>query len=81
MGNNGVAFCSVIPFLSKIDVLIFELSSYMLEEIVNFQADIAYITNIADDHLDRYKTKQDYIDTKFNLIRYHSKKNNFYKKH
>ena len=79
LGNNGVAFCSVIPFLSKIDVLVFELSSYMLEEIVNFQADIAYITNIADDHLDRYKTKQDYVDTKFNLIRYHSKKTIFIK--
>ena len=46
-----------------------ELSSFQLDGIFDFRADIAVLTNITPDHLDRYDHKfENYIDSKFRIL-------------
>ncbi|MDE6654271.1 MAG: UDP-N-acetylmuramoyl-L-alanine--D-glutamate ligase [Muribaculaceae bacterium] len=51
------------------DVYVIELSSFQLENMYDFRANIAIIMNITPDHLDRYDYKmQNYIDAKFRIL-------------
>ncbi|MEG1737509.1 MAG: UDP-N-acetylmuramoyl-L-alanine--D-glutamate ligase [Odoribacter sp.] len=46
-----------------------ELSSFQLDGMFRFRADIAILTNITPDHLDRYDHKfENYIDSKFRIL-------------
>lgn len=48
---------------------VIELSSFQLDNMYDFKADIAILLNITPDHLDRYDYKmQNYIDSKFRII-------------
>lgn len=50
-------------------VYVIELSSFQLDNMYNFKADIAVITNITPDHLDRYDYKmENYVDAKFRIL-------------
>lgn len=52
------------------DVYVIELSSFQLDNMYDFKADIAVLLNITPDHLDRYDYKmQNYVDAKFRIIR------------
>lgn len=51
------------------DVYVIELSSFQLENMYGFKANIAVMMNITPDHLDRYDYKmQNYINAKFRII-------------
>lgn len=50
------------------DYYVLELSSFQLDGMFEFKADIAILLNITPDHLDRYDYKfQNYIDSKFRI--------------
>lgn len=50
------------------DYYIIELSSFQLDNMYHFRADIAVLMNITPDHLDRYDYKmQNYINAKFRI--------------
>jgi len=50
------------------DYYVIELSSFQLDGLVEFKADIAVLLNITPDHLDRYDYKmQNYVDSKFRI--------------
>ncbi len=52
------------------DVYVIELSSFQLENMYDFKANIAVMLNITPDHLDRYEYKmENYINAKFRIIR------------
>ena len=52
------------------DCYVIELSSFQLDNMYDFKADIAILMNITPDHLDRYDHQmQNYIDAKFRIIR------------
>lgn len=52
------------------DVYVIELSSFQLENMYDFKANVAVMLNITPDHLDRYEYKmQNYINAKFRIIR------------
>lgn len=55
VGNIGVPFSSMVSDMKACDVAVVELSSYQLERCPTFRPDIAVITNITPDHLDRYE--------------------------
>ncbi len=78
-GNIGIPLGKVVDKIASYDVLLLEISSYMLEEIQFFHPQIAVITNLGKDHLDRYANFKKYLKTKFNLIRYTEKKAIFIK--
>ena len=54
VGNIGVPFSSMVREMSPGDVAVVELSSYQLERSPALRPDVAVITNITPDHLDRY---------------------------
>ncbi|MDL2221663.1 UDP-N-acetylmuramoyl-L-alanine--D-glutamate ligase [Parabacteroides sp. OttesenSCG-928-N08] len=50
-------------------VYVIELSSFQLDNMYTFKADIAILLNITPDHLDRYEyTMQNYVDSKLRII-------------
>ena len=57
---------------------VIELSSFQLDNMYEFKADIAVLLNITPDHLDRYQhCIQNYIDTKFRILHNQTKKDAF----
>jgi len=66
-GNIGKSFAWQVAE-NKYDAYVLELSSFQLDGIIDYRPDIAIITNISPDHLDRYEYKyQKYIDSKFRI--------------
>jgi UDP-N-acetylmuramoylalanine--D-glutamate ligase len=66
-GNIGKSFAWQVAD-DDYDVYVLELSSFQLDGIVNYKPNIAVITNISPDHLDRYDYKyENYIDSKFRI--------------
>jgi len=68
-GNIGTAFSSYAIEKGDIDFIVLELSSFQLELIDRFRADVAAILNITPDHLDRYNSFEEYAEIKFNIFK------------
>jgi len=68
-GNIGQSFAYQVA-REKFDYYVLEISSFMLDDMYHFRADVAVILNITADHLDRYDHKmENYVDSKFRMIR------------
>jgi len=66
-GNIGKSFAWQVAE-DKYDAYVLELSSFQLDGIIEYRPDIAIITNISPDHLDRYEYKyENYINSKFRI--------------
>ncbi|MBP1614539.1 MAG: murD [Bacteroidetes bacterium] len=66
-GNIGKSLALQVATESH-DYYIIELSSFQLDNMYDFKADIAVLMNITPDHLDRYDhNMQNYIDAKFRI--------------
>lgn len=66
-GNVGNSFARQVAE-QDFDYYVIELSSFQLDGMFDFKADIAVILNITPDHLDRYGYQfQNYIDSKFRI--------------
>ena len=60
------------------DYYVIELSSFQLDNMYDFKADIAILLNITPDHLDRYDYQfQNYVDAKFRITRNQTKEDSF----
>ena len=67
-GNIGKSFARQVAF-QDFDYYVLEISSFMLDNMYDFKADIAVLLNITPDHLDRYEYKmENYADSKFRII-------------
>ncbi len=68
VGNIGYSFAKQVAEDPK-DWYVAEISSFQLDDIKTFRADIAMLLNITEDHLDRYEYKfENYINSKFKII-------------
>ncbi len=68
-GNIGKSYAYQVA-TEHFDVYVLELSSFQLDNMYDFKADIAIITNITPDHLDRYDYKmENYVKAKFRITR------------
>ncbi len=66
-GNIGKSYAYQVA-TENFDYYVIELSSFQLDGMYNFRADIAILMNITPDHLDRYEFKmQNYINAKFRI--------------
>ncbi|MFN3967984.1 UDP-N-acetylmuramoyl-L-alanine--D-glutamate ligase [Flavobacterium sp.] len=66
-GNIGKSFAWQVAE-ENYDCYVLELSSFQLDGIINYKPDIAILTNISPDHLDRYEYKyENYIASKFRI--------------
>lgn len=76
-GNIGNSFAMAVAE-GGYDYYVIELSSFQLDGMYSFKADIAVLMNITPDHLDRYEYKlQNYIDSKFRVIQNQTKSDFF----
>ena len=67
-GNVGKSYAKQIAE-NTFDWYVLELSSFQLDDMHEFKADIAILTNITPDHLDRYAyNMQNYVDSKFRIL-------------
>jgi len=67
VGNIGFSFAKQVAVEPKA-LYIVEISSFQLDDIKDFRPDVAVLTNITEDHLDRYEyNMQNYIDSKFRI--------------
>ena len=67
-GNVGTSYAKQVAE-NDFDWYVIELSSFQLDDMFKFKADIAILTNITPDHLDRYDYEmQNYVDSKFRII-------------
>ena len=68
VGNIGYSFAKQVAEDPK-DWYVAEISSFQLDDIKTFRADIAMLLNITEDHLDRYEYKfENYVSSKFKII-------------
>jgi UDP-N-acetylmuramoylalanine--D-glutamate ligase len=76
-GNVGNSFALAVAE-GNYDYYVIELSSFQLDGMYDFKADIAILMNITPDHLNRYEYKfQNYIDSKFRITRNQQKSDFF----
>lgn len=68
-GNIGNALSGEIENINEDTVVILETSSFQLERIVFFRPKISVILNVAEDHLDRYRTFEDYLAAKKKIFK------------
>ena len=67
VGNIGKSFSESIVE-NPVENYIVEVSSFQLEDIIQFKPDISVVLNVTKDHLDRYDNNfQQYIDTKLKI--------------
>lgn len=76
-GNVGKSFAMQVAE-DNFDYYVLELSSFQLDGMIDFKADIAILLNITPDHLDRYDHDfQKYVDAKFRIIQNQTEKDAF----
>jgi UDP-N-acetylmuramoylalanine--D-glutamate ligase len=67
-GNVGNSFALQVAE-NNFDYYVLEISSFMLDTMYEFKADVAVLTNITPDHLDRYEYNfQNYVNSKFRIV-------------
>ncbi|MCF0071539.1 UDP-N-acetylmuramoyl-L-alanine--D-glutamate ligase [Dyadobacter sp. CY261] len=68
-GNIGDSFAWAVAE-KRFDYYVLEISSFQLDNIIDFHPYISILLNITPDHLDRYGYDfQNYVESKFNIIR------------
>ena len=68
-GNIGKSYALQVA-TEKHDYYVLEISSFQLDDAYDFRPDIAIITNITPDHLDRYDhNMENYVKAKFRITR------------
>ena len=68
-GNIGRSLALQIAEGKKFEYYIIELSSFQLDNMYDFRANIAILLNITPDHLDRYDwSMQNYTDAKMRIV-------------
>lgn len=67
-GNIGQSFAAQVA-TTDFDWYVLEISSFMLDDMFDFKADVAVLLNITPDHLDRYDYKlENYAESKMRII-------------
>ena len=68
-GNIGKSYAFQVA-TEHFDYYVLEISSFQLDNVYDFRPDIAIITNITPDHLDRYNyNMEEYVKAKFRITR------------
>ena len=76
-GNIGKSFAKQVAE-ERHEFYVIELSSFQLDNMYNFKAEIAILLNITANHLDRYNYSMDkYTDSKFRIIQNQTSKDVF----
>ncbi|HAF28366.1 MAG TPA: UDP-N-acetylmuramoyl-L-alanine--D-glutamate ligase [Bacteroidales bacterium] len=75
-GNVGKSWAQQVAE-ENFDYYVIELSSFQLDGMINFKAEIAILMNVTPDHLDRYDGMQGYTNSKFRILQNQTNKDFF----
>lgn len=76
-GNIGKSFARLVATENP-DYYVLEISSFQLDNMYDFKAEIAVITNITPDHLDRYEYElANYVKSKFRITQNQKEQDTF----
>lgn len=67
VGNIGIPYTGMVKETTDDSYTVAEMSSFQLDTIETFKADVSMVLNITPDHLDRHHTMKNYINAKFNV--------------
>jgi UDP-N-acetylmuramoylalanine--D-glutamate ligase len=67
-GNVGTAVTTLIGALDPAATVVCEVSSFQLEDTVAFAPQVAVLTNLEPDHLDRHGTFEAYVEAKLKIF-------------
>ena len=67
-GNIGIGVLA-LPAPAEVEVYVIEVSSYQLDLTTSFSPDVAILTNVSPDHLDRHGGMEGYVAAKARLFR------------
>ncbi|MEO6053458.1 MAG: UDP-N-acetylmuramoyl-L-alanine--D-glutamate ligase [Chthoniobacterales bacterium] len=67
-GNIGLPFAEAVRHSREMDVMVLETSSFQLEATEAFRPHIAVWTNFSANHLDRYRSVEEYRDAKLRIF-------------
>ena len=68
-GNIGIPFIKDVEKIREDEYAVVEVSCFQLEEIESFKPDYTILTNISQDHLDRYPSMELYLKTRKNIFK------------
>lgn len=71
-GNIGRSLLEDLPAMGRGDAVVLELSSFQLEDLARLRRspNVAVLTNLSPNHLDRHGTPEAYYEAKRNIIRF-----------
>ncbi len=67
-GNIGNPFCGEIDTLTDKAIVVLEVSSFQLQDIMNFRPKAAVVLNITQNHLDRHADIKEYAGAKSRIV-------------
>jgi UDP-N-acetylmuramoylalanine--D-glutamate ligase len=67
-GNIGDPLVTEVEKIPEDGVIVAEISSFQLEGIKDFAPQVAIITNLTPDHMDRHKTMENYLEAKARIF-------------
>ena len=73
-GNIGYPVCSLVENVKSGDVLVLEISSHQLNDVINFKTDISVLTNLSEVHIDHFGTYENYKAQKVKIFNRHTNK-------
>jgi UDP-N-acetylmuramoylalanine--D-glutamate ligase len=73
-GNIGTPMLDLVEQQDDLDWAVLEISSFQLEQSKTFAPDVAILTNVYPNHLDRHSTMKDYFEAKWNLFVHQTEK-------
>lgn len=76
LGNIGKPIFEYIDEIDQNTILVLEISAHQLE-FMTYSPNIAILLNIFEEHLDHYKSYEDYIEAKCNIYKYQKKSDYF----
>jgi UDP-N-acetylmuramoylalanine--D-glutamate ligase len=68
-GNIGVPLTEYLQGPQEADFVVLEVSSFQLDGADNFRPEVAVLLNISPDHLDRYPSYDEYVDSKMSIFK------------
>ena len=69
VGNVGLPFTACVENCTDDTHIVLEASSFQLETIKEFVPVVSVITNMTEDHLNRHKTMENYLKSKFEIAK------------
>lgn len=68
-GNIGIPFATMVRRSNELDVAVLEVSSFQLESTTRFRPHVAVWLNLSPNHLDRYRSMDEYREAKLRIFR------------